>query len=147
MPESSSISGNVYTVTLTPEIASQYTITIVITHGKYAGLKSTTLSVQTPTITEHGLEIQLTGPGSLSIGSSGNYYIILDYTNGSLLNSINTKSALANTTVQVLFGSTVMETIKPSEISNGIFTFAFSENSADSYSLKASTYLNDGAYV
>ena len=145
--QNSSISGNIYTVALTPDVVASYGITLIVLHTPYAGVETTTLSVSLPVIIEHGINIQLTGPASLSVGASGDYYIVLDYTNGSLLNSTDTAYALKNTTIEVLVGADVVENITPSEVSKGVFSFVFSSTTADSYSLEASTHLYDGSNV
>jgi len=145
--QNSSISGNIYTVALTPDVVASYGITLIVLHTPYAGVETTTLSVSLPVIIEHGINIQLTGPASLSVGASGDYYIVLDYTNGSLLNSTDTAYALKNTTIEVLVGADVVENITPSDVSKGVFSFVFSSTTADSYSLEASTHLYDGSNV
>ena len=147
IPSSESTSGNVYTLALTPEQAGDYSITVVVSHGEYGGIDTTTLTVSVPVIVQNGMRIELTGPGSLGIGEAGNYYIVLEYSNGSLFSTANTNSALANMTISVLSGNAVIQTITGAYYSAGILTFVFSSTTAGAYSLSASTHLDDGSNV
>ena len=147
IPSSESTSGNVYTLALTPEQGGDYSITVVVSHGEYGGIDTTTLTVSIPVIVQNGMRIELTGPGSLGIGEAGNYYIVLEYSNGSLFSTANTNSALANMTISVLLGNAVIQTITGAYYSAGILTFVFSSTTAGAYSLSASTHLDDGSNV
>ena len=147
MTETSSISGNVYTITITPKTASQYTLTFIITNGKFAGSVSYSLNVQPLVVVDNGMNIQLTGPATLPLGATGNYYIILMYSNGSLFNSTNTHGALSNMTLQQMLGSTLIANLTATYYSNGMLFFTFTSGSAGGYTLMVKTHVNVGKNV
>jgi hypothetical protein len=143
-------SGNYAYINFTLTASGYYTVSWTSHTGIYSLAYSGTINaiaVPQVVIINHGIKMQLTGPGSLALGQAGTYYIILDYENGSTFSSADTADALANMTIQALLGSNAVENITPTEYSQGIIMFTFSYPSAAFLSLKASTHLNDGKNV
>ena len=121
---SSSVSGNIYTVSFTPVQPSQYSVTILVSHGLYAGLDTVSLSVTQPS---EGLLEAISIPSSVQARNATTGTILFSLTatgtTGSTTPDRNqTLSLMTNTTVEVLYngksaaGVLTLYYIQPGEI-------------------------------